>query len=159
MHSKTIHNISNRFSKLISTMAYIGYFPFISGTIGSLIGTLTFYVLSTTTSIIYVCLIVMTTAIGLYASTAYEKLVNKKDPHEIIIDEYIGMLFSYIFLPFSFRLLIIGFALFRFFDIIKPYPIRKFEKLPGGIGIISDDIVAAIYTNIILRILLAIGII
>jgi phosphatidylglycerophosphatase A len=95
--------------------------------------------------------ILISTALGFIASGRVEKIMGEKDPGEIIIDEFSGMLISLYRIPPSMGYVVTGFLLFRFFDIVKPKPIRNLEKLKGGIGIMSDDIIAGVYTNIILQ--------
>ncbi|MBI5187462.1 MAG: phosphatidylglycerophosphatase A, partial [Nitrospirae bacterium] len=82
-----------------------------------------------------------------------ERLLNDKDSRYIVIDEFIGFLISVFYLPQTYGYIIAAFFLFRFFDILKPFPIRKIGLiLSGGKGIMADDIVAALYTNLILQI-------
>ena len=78
------------------------------------------------------------------------------DPAEVTIDEVVGMWISLFLLPKKIFIVIAAFFVFRFFDIIKPFPARKFDKMHGGFGIMMDDVIAGIYTNIILQIALLI---
>jgi phosphatidylglycerophosphatase A len=80
---------------------------------------------------------------------------GKVDPQEVVIDEVLGMAVTLAFLPLSLQTIGIGFLLFRFFDIVKPFPARRSEKLPGGWGIVMDDVVAGIYANVGERIVLS----
>ena len=88
------------------------------------------------------------TAIGVWSSTVVERIWGK-DPSRVVIDEVAGMCISLLFLPVSVKYLLCALILFRFFDIAKPLFIRKMELLPGGWGIMADDVLAGIYTNII----------
>jgi phosphatidylglycerophosphatase A len=82
-----------------------------------------------------------------------EKVLHERDSSHIVIDEFCGYLFSMLFIPFSITNALAAFFLFRVFDILKPFPIRKSETvLKGGYGIMADDIMAAVYTNVILQI-------
>ena len=91
--------------------------------------------------------------ISLWSATDAEKFLGK-DNRKIIIDESCGMLISFLFLPKRLFLYILAFVVFRFLDIIKPPPVRMCERLKGGLGITLDDVVAGIYTNLILQILI-----
>ncbi len=77
-----------------------------------------------------------------------------RDPGKVVIDEITGMFITFGFIPVNFKILWIGFFIFRAFDIIKPPPIRRLEKLPGGWGIMADDVLAGVYANIVLRLLI-----
>jgi len=83
-----------------------------------------------------------------------EKIFNKKDAGCIVIDEVSGMLLSLIFIPYDIKLVILAFILFRILDALKPFPLDRLQSLNGSIGIMSDDIVAGLYTNIILQVAL-----
>jgi len=140
--------------KFIATVGFIGFIPFASGTFGSLVGVAIWVVLSSWK--FYPLLVLLMIAIGIIASDyAEKKIFHRDDPSEVVIDEVAGMLVSYMFFKFTFDnksllILILGFAIFRFFDILKPQPIKVIQKLPGGIGIMIDDIVSGIYTCLIL---------
>jgi phosphatidylglycerophosphatase A len=85
-----------------------------------------------------------------------EVLLGSPDAGPIVIDEMAGLLISFLWLPLSLPTVCLGFVLFRFFDIVKPPPIRTLERqLPGGWGVVMDDVLAGVYTNISLRVLLA----
>jgi phosphatidylglycerophosphatase A len=85
---------------------------------------------------------------------AGEKFFNRKDPSEVVIDEMIGLWVSVLFIPFNLQIALLAFIIFRIIDIFKPYPIRKLEKLNGGLGIVLDDFMAGIFTNIIIRLII-----
>jgi phosphatidylglycerophosphatase A len=74
-----------------------------------------------------------------------EKLLGRDDPPEVVIDEVAGFLLTVFLLPSSWLILFFGFVLFRFFDIVKPFPIRKIEKIKGGVGVVLDDLLAGLY--------------
>lgn len=80
--------------------------------------------------------------------------MQKKDPRQAVIDEVAGMLLCFAFLPYDIRLVVAGFFVFRLLDTLKPFPASRFDKMSGSIGIMGDDIIAAIYTNIVLQVLL-----
>lgn len=81
-------------------------------------------------------------------------MLNKKDASCIVIDEVCGMLLSLIFLPYNIKIVVLAFILFRILDALKPFPLDRLQRLKGGPGIMADDLVAGLYTNIILQIVL-----
>ena len=90
--------------------------------------------------------------LGVYTSTQMEKEVGEKDPSSAVIDEVLGMGVAMVAIPQQWPFVVMAFVLFRLFDIWKPFPIRRLEKLPGGWGIMTDDLVAGIYANIWIQI-------
>ena len=146
--------------KIISTGLFTGYIPFASGTFGSIIGVLIFILLFQYPFILYP-LILFLTVYGVYISDWAEKYFKEKDSKKIVIDEIVGYLITMLNIRIIYPLyslkffiiLLIGFILFRFFDIFKPLYIKKIEELKGGVGIMLDDILAGIYSNIILSLI------
>jgi phosphatidylglycerophosphatase A len=105
-----------------------------------------------------IILAVLFIGFAVWIAHAAEKTLKKKDPGCIVIDEVSGMVVTLIGLPFNLTTAVIGFIIFRILDILKPFPIRTLDKrLAGGIGIVADDVVAGIFANIFLRILLYIS--
>ena len=145
-------NRAQKISKLFATVFYVGFVPVAPGTVASLLGVF-LYLLVRNYPTLYFSLTAILLAVGFWSSTAAEKNFSKKDPRQIVIDEFSSVLLVYLFIPFSLKFLIIGFLLFRFFDIVKIPPIKKLEALPGGLGIMLDDIAAAILANFILQVL------
>lgn len=136
--------------KIITTFFYLGYLPFIPGTFGSLGGIILFYFVKNNT-LVYGLTILILAILGLALTAEAEKIFKKRDPRNVVIDEVVGMLLSLVFLPYDIKLVISGFFLFRLLDALKPYPIKWLEQRHGSIGIMGDDIVAGLYTNIILQ--------
>jgi phosphatidylglycerophosphatase A len=146
----------------VATVGFIGYSPLAPGTLGSLAAALVFLLfpsyLSTWFWIVGLALLL---AVAVWsaqqmADAAVQRAApGKVDPQEVVIDEVMGMAMSLAFLPLSLQTIGIGFLLFRFFDIVKPFPARRSEKLPGGWGIVMDDVVAGIYANVGVRIILS----
>jgi len=91
---------------------------------------------------------------GFLVGGSAEKMFGKKDSKFIVIDETSGMLLSLILIPYNYKFVILGFFLFRILDTLKPYPAGRFENLKGSLGIMCDDLVAAVYTNLILQVVL-----
>ncbi len=91
------------------------------------------------------------TLAGIWAGTRTERLLARKDPGAVVIDEVVGQLLTYAFLPYGGAwMLVVGFIAFRAFDIWKPYPIRRLESLPAGLGIMADDLLAGFYAAVLL---------
>ena len=138
--------------KFITSFFYLGHSPFMPGTMGSL-GGLFIYFLVRNNEILYGFTILFLFLLGVLFSGEAERIYKRKDAQMIVIDEACGMLLALFFVPFSMFSVILGFFLFRIFDILKPQPAKRLEKLAGSLGIMFDDIVAAIYTNVILQII------
>ncbi|MGE3465825.1 MAG: phosphatidylglycerophosphatase A [Pyrinomonadaceae bacterium] len=92
--------------------------------------------------------------VGIWAASRSTELLGNTDANEAVVDEVMGQLVTFLFVPFGFQwqVLLAGFVLFRIFDIWKPYPIRQLEVLPGGLGVCADDIVAGVYAGICLAV-------
>ena len=144
-------------SKIISSFFGAGYFPVAPGTLTSLVVILAykFYLFRLSWSL-YLLILFLLFFIGVYASTKVESESRKKDPRKIVIDEACGQLLVLFRMGNAWFPILSGFLLFRIFDIIKPYPIKKVETLPSGWGIMMDDIVAAIYAGVIINLYLII---
>ena len=144
-----------RLAVFIATVGYCGYFPFAPGTVGSAAGLLVYALVWWTQSpIVEVALIAAVFAAGTWAGTIAERYFGGVDPGPIVIDEVLGMLITLAFIPVGWSGALAGFFLFRIFDIIKPYPAAKFEQLHGGLGVMADDAMAAVYANLSLRLLM-----
>lgn len=142
--------LRNPLIKIISTFFYVGYLPLIPGTFGSAAGLFLFYLLHKSI-FIYAASLLVLMLLGFLTCGEAEKIFKKKDAGYIVIDEVIGMLLSLLFIPYDIKLVIIAFFLFRLLDTLKPYPAGRLQEARGSIGIISDDIIAGLYTNIILQ--------
>jgi phosphatidylglycerophosphatase A len=144
-------------SKILATLWIIGKSPIAPGTVASLLG-VGLYLVVYKSIFAYLSVTIFLLVVGFISSIHAERFFSERDPHAIVIYEFSSMLIVYLFLPFSIGIIILGFFLFRLFDIVKPPPIRKLESLPGGYGIMLDDIASAILTNLILRIVILSGI-
>jgi phosphatidylglycerophosphatase A len=130
----------------------VGYFPIAPGTAGSVAGVFLDQALrATLTSVIHGLVIVLVSVVGVWVASIVEKESSKKDPSLVVVDEVAGMLLSLYLIPLSWIGILVGFLVFRLLDIVKPFPCRRAEKIPGGVGIVADDLIAGVYTNIILR--------
>lgn len=147
--------------KIIASFFGIGFIKKGAGTVASLItcGLIYLYVtFHLYSNIRFLFLNFVLFIIGVFVSKEAEKSWGK-DSNKIVIDEVFGMTISLLFLPINFITIVIAFVLFRFFDILKPLGIRKAEKLKNGWGVMVDDLVAGIYSNIIIQILIITNII
>lgn len=138
---------------LVATCGYAGYFPVAPGTVGSAVGLVVYAVLRATLPGIgfEAAAIAAVFGAGTWAATAAERHFGKKDPGPVVIDEVLGMLVTLAFLGVGLSGAIVGFFLFRVFDIIKPYPAGKLEDLPRGLGVMADDAMAGLYAHVALR--------
>jgi len=140
--------------KFLASGFYTGYFPVAPGTIGSLVGILACFLLQDVPFTTYAIVVILTLIAGIYISGEAEKIYQTKDSSHIVIDEIAGVFFTFIYLPKGISFLLAGFVAFRFFDILKPFPIRLIdEKIKGGWGIMFDDVLAGIYANILIRLI------
>ena len=138
---------------LIATGLYSGYLPKAPGTWGSLVGLLLFLFLQNLSLPVYLAVVAGLFIVGSFAAGETEKILDNRDPGIVVIDEIVGMLIALTAIPATPLTLALGFILFRFFDIAKPFPIRFVDqRFHGGLGIMLDDVVAGIYTLAALRI-------
>ena len=109
------------------------------------------------TTFMLLMLIVITVA-GIWAASRAERLLGRKDPGTVVVDEVVGQLYAFVFVPFSAGLwaIVAGFLAFRVFDIWKPYPIRRLEALESGLGIMADDVLAGAYAATLMSLLTSI---
>ena len=144
----------NKLFLFLATGFGIGYSPIAPGTLGTLVAILVYYFLSNIPSPLYEITLIGFLFLSVWISGNAEIFFEKKDDQRIVIDEIIGFLITMLWVPKTIRFVIIGFFLFRFFDILKPFPIRRLEKgFKGGFGVVLDDVVAGVYANIVLRLI------
>lgn len=130
----------------------IGYFSLAPGTAGTVIGIFFFWCFSKFSPLLYLTTTIAFIFLSAWIAEGAEKILQKKDAPPIVIDEISGFLVTMLLIPWSLFNVGVGFILFRFFDIIKPFPARWIDRnLPGGWGIVLDDVVAGIYVNLILH--------
>jgi phosphatidylglycerophosphatase A len=134
----------------IATLWTAGYFPVAPGSAGTLCGTI-FLLIFKPTEWTLVALTALVCVVGVAASGVAEVVLQKKDSGHIVIDEFAGCLITMFFVEQSLLNLAMGFFIFRFFDIVKPPPVNWMEKLSGGYGVMMDDVMAAAYANLALR--------
>jgi phosphatidylglycerophosphatase A len=142
----------NRFAVFVASFGYVGFFPIAPGTAGSLAALALFaFIRWIGVPAIELGAIVVVFAIGIWAASGTEIALGRKDPGVVVIDEVLGMLITLALLPVSFSGVVLGFLLFRLFDVVKPYPAAQLEHLHGGLGIMADDAVAGVYSHLLLR--------
>ncbi len=143
--------MTDKMVKMLSTWFYIGYSPFAPGSMASVAGVLIYLVLGQYV-FAYILLFIVVTVLGFMVSGPMEKLINSTDPSCVVIDEISGVMLAFFLLPAKWPIIVTAFFLFRAFDMFKIYPGNKFEELHGGVGIMMDDVMAGLYTNIIMHI-------
>jgi phosphatidylglycerophosphatase A len=144
----------NHFFLFLATGFGVGYSPLVPGTLGTLLAIPVYYFLSNISSPIYEITLTGFFFLSVWISENAEIAFGKKDDRRIVIDEMMGFLITMLWVPKTILFVIIGFFLFRFFDILKPFPIRHLEKrLKGGFGVVLDDVMAGVFSNIILQII------
>ncbi len=140
---------------LITTFLGTGYLPLMPGTFASFAYLLIhFFLLKNTPLHVYLFLVLIIFSIGAIFSSKAEKIFQKKDPRPVVIDEVLGQMVSLLLISSRALPLIIGFLLFRIFDVLKPFPCFEVQKVKGGWGIMLDDLFAGIWANIFLRIIM-----
>ena len=139
---------------VLATALGAGYAPIAPGTWGSAVGLLLWLVLPTST-LVQALAIVVVLAAGVWSGGVAERHFGRTDPGQVVIDEVAGMLVTLFLNPVGWVGAFVGFLLFRAADIVKPFPARRLERLHGGLGIMADDVMAGIYANLALRVILA----
>jgi phosphatidylglycerophosphatase A len=154
-------NFGIRLRKAAASVCFIGYCP-ASGTVASaaVIAALWFAAGKTPftmsgNSAAYWCMTLGVIACSFFFSSRSRELFGTEDSGKIVIDEVAGQLITFLFVPLTLRTLIAGFILFRFYDIIKPFPVYHMEALDDGVGVTMDDVAAGVLANVSLIVLLA----
>ncbi|MDY6935390.1 MAG: phosphatidylglycerophosphatase A [Spirochaetota bacterium] len=146
--------------RLLFTGLYTGYSPIASGTTGSLLALVIYVfeylIFGDISWVLNVVIVLVMLYPSIRLGDAGEIYFGKEDPSEIVLDEIMGYWISVLFYPFSWKIAILAFLIFRFIDILKPYPLYKLQELKGGLGVMLDDYVAGILTNLLLLIIVII---
>lgn len=144
----------SRLAVVIATCGFIGYIPFAPGTFGSVPGLALALVLTHTAPWWVLWLAVaLLAAVGIWAAQAAERHFGHTDPGPVVIDEVVGMMITMGGLPLGWRGSLAAFIAFRACDVVKPFPARRLERLPGGLGIVADDVMAGVWGYVIVRLL------
>jgi len=141
----------------------VGYLPLAPGTFGSLVGVGIFWLLvraNAANPLVIIVAILAVTFAGIWAGSRVEQVSGRKDPGKVVVDEVAGQMIALFPLTLLARwstgAVILSFILFRFFDIVKPYPANRLQDLDGGMGIMFDDLVAGVYGAVVVSIILRI---
>ncbi|MEK6776421.1 MAG: phosphatidylglycerophosphatase A [bacterium] len=133
---------------------FSGYAPLASGTVGTLVGIAIYILLNQLPLKLYGILTLVIVIFGIWLSYRAEAILGEKDSGVIVIDEIAGFLVTMFALPMTWQTMAIGFFMFRAFDIFKPFPIRRIDqRLPGGWGVMLDDVLAGVYANLTIQLL------
>ena len=143
--------------QLVATCFGIGYCPVASGTAASIAGMGLIYALLPYPTL-YLPVLIGLLVLGTVTAGRLARAIDAKDPGIVVIDEVVGLMIAMIGIPWTWPNVICGFFLFRALDMFKIYPINKFEALPGGVGIMLDDVMAGLYTNVILNVAMVVAI-
>src|SRR5215217_1562371 len=146
-----------RLGLFIATCGYIGYAPVAPGTFGSAAGLVVFAaVRSSGSPVLEAVVIISLFLIGVWSGTEAEHHFGGVDPAPVVMDEVVGMLITLAFIPVTWIGAVVGFLVFRVLDVFKPWPAARFERWPGGLGVMADDGMAALYGNLLMHALIAI---
>lgn len=148
-------DLKGRTALLLATWFGTGALPVTPGTFGTLASLPIVLILNQATRLQKVSFLILFIALAIWSAGLCARILGKDDPSEVVIDEVAGFLLTVLFLPASWNALLLAFVLFRVFDILKPFPIGTLDKrIPGGTGIVSDDLLAGVYTYLATRLLL-----
>lgn len=138
-----------------------GYSPVASGTVGTVIAIPLFLAMASLgmtgsdgTWVLYLVVLGVIIVLGTWASTFAERHYGEKDSGKVVIDEIAGYLVTMLFVPATWPWIILGFIFFRFFDVLKPPPIDGLQKLEGGVGVMIDDLMAGVYSCVLLHLVI-----
>jgi phosphatidylglycerophosphatase A len=138
-------------ARLIATAFGSGHSPFAPGTAGSAVGVLLFWPMATAAWPWQAAASAVLFVVGSLAAGRVARQVNREDPGIVVVDEVVGQWVALTALPFTPLTAGLGFLLFRVMDIVKPWPARDLERVPGGWGIMADDVAAGLYAHLALR--------
>ncbi len=147
-----MQKVVDRLARVVATAFGCGYSPVAPGTAGSAAGLLLFGPLA---ALAWPCQLAAAAVLFLVGSLAAGRvahLVGAKDPGIVVVDEVVGQWVTLVALPFTPAIALLGFLLFRAMDVVKPWPARDLERVPGGWGIMADDVAAGIYAHLALRV-------
>jgi phosphatidylglycerophosphatase A len=139
---------------LVATALGSGYSPIAPGTAGSLVGLALFWPMSGLFWPVLLAAIAVLFLLGVHCASRVAAQVGRKDPGIVVVDEVAGMWVTLLAVPFTPVTAALGFVAFRVMDVFKPWPARQLEGLPGGWGIMADDIMAGVYANLLVQVLL-----
>jgi phosphatidylglycerophosphatase A len=138
------------FGLAVATVFGVGYAPVAPGTCGSAAGLVAWYLLPASAAVQAVAIVAIFVA-GSWGGSVAERHFGRADPGQVVVDEVMGMLITLFLNPVGWAGALAGFLLFRIFDVVKPWPANRLERLHGGVGVMADDAMAAVYANLALR--------
>lgn len=147
-------------ARFIATGAYAGYVPYAPGTVGTLVALPLAWVLgglAEANLAAYWSVLGLIVAVSVWAAGVLARELGQHDPGVIVIDEVAGYLLAVALLPTTVTVLVVAFFVFRLLDILKPPPAAQAEALPGGLGVVADDLVAGLMTNLLVRLAIFFG--
>ncbi len=156
--------LKRRLILLFSSGLLTGYIPFASGTFATLLAVPFFYLLVPLNVFSFprvaglAAILAALLGAAVWLSDAAERIYGEKDSHKIVIDEIAGFFVAMIFVPFLWPHIAAAFLVFRALDVLKPAPIRQSQRLPGGWGIVADDLLAGLYTCVMVHGLMSLGV-
>ena len=145
--------MKNGIARIIATFFYVGRIPLAPGTWGTAAAIPLYYLISGIPDSYYIVLTLIVILVSVWASGVTERLYRITDPGFIVADEVCGYLVTMILVPPTLTNIILGFFLFRIFDVIKPPPSRQMERVQGGWGVVLDDVLAGVYACVLLHII------
>jgi phosphatidylglycerophosphatase A len=142
-----------RLAVLLATSGGAGYAPIAPGTFGSAVGLVIYLLTRSWSEAPQIALVAAISVVGVWAADVAARHFGRDDPGQVVIDEVAGQLLTLLLTGVGVTGAIAGFLLFRVLDVFKPWPARQFEQLHGGLGIMADDLMVAVYGNILMRLL------
>ena len=146
-----MQNSGDVLARVVATVFGTGYSALAPGTVGSAMGVLLFWPMASAAWPWQAAASAILFVVGSLAAARVARRMNRKDPGVVVVDEVVGQWVTLIALPFTPVTAGLGFVLFRVMDIVKPWPARDLERVPGGWGIMADDVAAGVYAHLALR--------
>ena len=143
--------MTDKAALILATWMGTGLIPVASGTFGTLAAIPLAVCLQQGGLLIKCAIVLSSIGVAIWAADRGRRLMKLEDPHQVVVDEVVGYLTAAALIPCSWAALVLGFFLFRLFDIWKPFPVRQMERLPGGVGIVMDDVAAGLYTALVVK--------
>ncbi len=150
--------MNEKLIKLLATGFGAGLAPVAPGTIGTLVGVGICLICWPLPWLLRLLIVIALSGFSIYLAGLAEKIYKRKDDQRIVIDEIVGFQVTMLPVTITGLHLLVGFVLFRIFDILKPFPLRDLQKMPGGLGIVLDDVAAGIYSGILMLLLVFFGV-
>jgi phosphatidylglycerophosphatase A len=146
--SGRVVTMADRLALAVASAGGVGFAPVASGTAGSFVAAVALWLIPGSSPMLLAALVVVTAA-GVWAGARAERMLGHKDPRAVVIDEVAGMMLSVLLVPRTPAVLAVAFVFFRIFDVWKPFPAHQSQALPGGWGIMADDLIAGVYALVV----------